>query len=155
MKYSELLAEVIKQLDSDILTVDMNWIDSSLIPYLDTFFEITDKGIIYIANAEIVTSDDKLHFKIHALIPVGRLFRKASFRLNILIQKRNKTDEVDYLLSVEPNGHWTNHVEGKNVLDMVNSLDLPFADCVFYYSNFDYPVHITINEDEDFEVMTF
>lgn len=108
---------------------DLSWINSKLTEQLDDFVKIVDNIInLQKAKYELIDNDTisvsgEIHIKLS----------NAYFEIRMALFN---TPELDYLITVEPNGNWENKVDN-SIKKILKALPVDFKETMFIHSSMD------------------
>ena len=116
--------------DGGSLDFNLSWINSNLTEQLDDFIKIID-NIINLKNAKYSLINDN-SFSVSGEILVGDT--NIYFEVRMIIF--NSPSDLDYLITVEPNGDWKNTVD-ESIKAILNTLPIDFEELIFINSSRD------------------
>jgi hypothetical protein len=128
MNYNEMKKMLEAQSATGKLNLDLKSIDSKLVDDLDDFFLIDDGKLNIPATIRI--EPDKPIEVIFNFKP--RRFFSPSFYGRITLFNNN--NNIDYVITVEPEGKWEKYV-GNDVTKFVNSVGIELDNILFYFTS--------------------
>lgn len=127
MTFQELQTELQTIKSGETFQFDLSWIDSNLTEQLDDFVKITDK-IINLYNSKFGLIDkDTISFS-------GEIHVKGSTTYFEIRMAFFNNADLDYLITVEPNGNWENEVDG-SIRTILRALPVNFKETMFIHSS--------------------
>src|SRR5690554_3764271 len=104
MKFQELKAKLESIENGKAIKFDLSWINSNLTEQLNDFVKIVDNILnLQKAKYELIDNDTiSLYGEIHLKLS------NAYFEVRMALFN---TPDLDYLITVEPNGNWENKVD--------------------------------------------
>lgn len=129
MKFHELKAKLETIENGKVLKFDLSWINSNLTEQLDDFVKIVDNILnLQRAKYELIDNDTiSVYGEIHLKLS------NAYFEVRMALFN---TPDLDYIITVEPNGNWENKVD-KSIKAILKALPVDFNETMFIHSSMD------------------
>ncbi|EOR96316.1 hypothetical protein ADIARSV_0551 [Arcticibacter svalbardensis MN12-7] len=129
MTYQELQAELQTIKSGEAFQFDLSWINSRLTEQLDDFVKIVD-NIINLMNSkyDLVDAD--------TISLTGEIHVKGSLTYFEIRLAFFNTPDLDYMITVEPNGKWEDEVDG-SIRTILRALPVDFKETMFIHSSMD------------------
>lgn len=129
MKFQELKTKLESIGNEKSFKFDLSWINSNLTEQLDDFVKIVG-NIINLYNSKYNLIDkDTISFS-------GEIHVKGSTTYFEIRMAFFNTADLDYLITVEPNGNWENEVDG-SIRTILRALPVDFKETMFIHSSMD------------------
>lgn len=129
MKFQELITKLESIENATVFKFDLSWINSKLTEQLDDFVKIVDNIIsLYNSKYELI-DNDSISFS-------GEIHVKGSTTYFEIRMAFFNTANLDYLITVEPNGNWENEVDS-SIRTILRALPVDFKEIMFIHSSMD------------------
>ena len=129
MKFQELKAKLESIENGKAFKFDLSWINSNLTEQLNDFIKIVDNILnLQKAKYELIDNDTiSVYGEIHIKLS------NAYFEIRMALFN---TTDLDYIITVEPNGNWENKVDN-SIKKILKALPVDFKETMFIHSSMD------------------
>ncbi|MBV6460176.1 MAG: hypothetical protein HJHJAOHD_00278 [Flavobacteriales bacterium] len=129
MKFQELKAKLESIENGKAFKFDLSWINSNLTEQLNDFVKIVDNILnLQKAKYELIDNDTiSVYGEIHLKLS------NAYFEVRMALFN---TPDLDYLITLEPNGNWENKVDN-SIKAILKALPVDFNETMFIHSSMD------------------